>query len=59
VPEACLTGGGIFLVTTFLALGILGTGIALSQIGKMKAKMEKLEQRLWNIPVASAAPAAE
>lgn len=53
--EPVAVGVGIFLAVLLVALGVLGTGIALSQIAKLKKKVALLEQRLWS---ASAAPVA-
>ena len=54
--EPCVVGAGVFLACLFVALGVLGTGIALKHIVKLKKKVEQLEQRLWYAPV-TAAPA--
>ena len=56
--EPILVGIGVFLAFLFVALGVMGTGIALSQIVKLKKKVTQLEQRLWSVPAASVAPAA-
>jgi hypothetical protein len=56
--EPILVGVGVFLAFLFVALGVMGTGIALSQIVKLKKKVTQLEQRLWSVPAASVAPAA-
>ena len=56
--EPILVGVGAFLACLFVALGVLGTGIALSQIVKLKKRVTQLEQRGWSVPAAPvAAPA--
>ena len=56
--EPILVGVGVFLAFLFVALGVMGTGMALSQIVKLKKKVAQLEQRLWSAPAASVAPSA-
>lgn len=51
--EPCLVGGLVFLGCLFVSLGILGTGIALKQIVKLKKRVEQLEQRLYYAPAAA------
>lgn len=56
--EPILVGIGAFLAFLFVALGVMGTGIALSQIVKLKKRVTQLEQRGWSVPAAPvAAPA--
>ena len=57
-PSLYVVGGAVFLSFLFVALGVLGTGTALSQIVKLKKRVTALEQRLWNLSVAPAAQAA-
>lgn len=59
-PELILVMSGAWLCVLFVFFGILGTGIALSQAAKLKARVNQLEQRLWNLTHAApvAAPAA-
>ena len=57
-PSLYAVGGVVFLSFLFVALGVLGTGNALSQIVKLKKRVTALEQHLWNISVAPAKPAA-
>lgn len=54
--EPILVGVGVFLAFLFVGLGVIGTGVALSQIVKLKKRVSQLEQRLWSAP-APAAPA--
>lgn len=49
--EPILVGIGAFLAFLFVALGVMGTGIALSQTAKLKKRVEQLEQRLWQLPL--------
>lgn len=51
--EPILVGIGAFLAFLFVALGVMGTGIALSQTAKLKKRVEQLEQRLWTAPAAA------
>lgn len=56
--EPILVGVGIFLAFLFVGLGVMGTGMALSHIVKLKKKVALLEQKLWSAPVAVAPVAA-
>lgn len=53
-PSLYIVGGGVFLSFLLVALGVLGTGMALGQIVKLKKKVAHLEQKLWSAAVAVA-----
>lgn len=49
----------VFLCFLFVALGVLGTGMALGEIAKLKKRVAQLEQRLWDaVFTAPVIPAA-
>ena len=55
--EACIVMGCVWVFAIFVGLNIWGTGLALSQVSKLKKKIEQLEQRTLQLEQRPIVPA--